>query len=172
MDILSLDLARRVGWARGTAGKTPDSGSFELGAPGGNVGLLAGELARRLVQMRRDRGVPDLVIVERWIPLRASVNDRSVEVALRLNGACHAILGGIYNVLIVEPAAATIRAAVCGKANAGTRAETKAMVVHSVVLRGLLPKNSVDDDRADALAGWVWAESVYGKTAPKNFALS
>jgi hypothetical protein len=201
VEILSLDLARNLGWARGPAGKTPDSGSKELGPRGGNVGLFCGELGRWLRDHKRDRGVPDLLILERWIAPNRSMEgrtDKSIEVALRLNGAAHALMGGIYNVMIVEPAASTVRAAVCGRAHAITREEamalqamkapgykpsasairdvmrkeTKRMVIRAMVLRKLLPKESEDDDRADALAGWAWAESVYGRRAPAEFVLS
>lgn len=86
---------------------------------------------------------------------------QNVESSLRLNGAAHAIMGGIYRCKIVEPTAATIRAAVCGRADAAGRDETKRMVVRTVQLLGMLPGDSKDDDRADAIAGWLWAAAVY-----------
>jgi hypothetical protein len=182
VDILSLDLARNMGWALGPAGKTPDSGSKELGSKGSNVGLWCGELSRWLRDLKRERGAPGLVIIERWIaPNRFMVrSDKSIEVALRLNGAVHAIMGGIYNVMIVEPTADTIRAAVCGRKSAGIgntaderRAETKAMVCKTMKMLKLIPADAPDDDdRADAVCGWRWGEANYGRRAPAEFTLT
>lgn len=167
MQILFLDLATKTGWARGRAGEKPVSGSIQLG----KGGLGPGQLGLWLRDHVREHGRPDMIGVEKWLPLRAAVNDRAVEVALRLNGAVHSV-AGVYGIPVAEPTVQTIRAAVCGKSSAGSREETKAMVVASVILRGLLPKGSLDDDRADALAGFVWMEAVYGRRAPAEFVLT
>lgn len=170
-DILFLDLARKTGWARGVAGEKPASGSIDLGEPG-DGGLIVGALGAWLVEHRRAHGVPDLVGIERWMLNPKMLQIKQIESSLRLNGAVHAIMGGVYHVRIVELAAATIRKAVCGQANAGDRKATKAMVCRTMTLRGLLPAGSADDDRGDALAGWVYCESVYGRSAPREFMLA
>jgi hypothetical protein len=168
LDILFLDLATNTGWARGEAAKIPNSGSVRLG-PGG---LGPGRLGVWLRDHKRHYGKPDLIGLEKWLNIRASMNDRSVEVALRLNGACHAI-AGVYGIKVVEIPASTIRAAVCGRAHAGDRKATKAMVVKTAKLLNLMPADATDDDdRADSLLGWRYCEAVYGRSAPAEFVLT
>lgn len=168
LDILFLDLATKTGWARGRAGEKPMSGSIQLASGG----LGPGKLGVWLRDHKREHGLPELIGVEKWLPIRASMNDRSVEVALRLNGSVHA-LAGIYGIPVVEPTVQTIRAAVCGQASAGSREETKAMVCHTMRLLKLLPEGGKDDDdRADAIAGWSYCEAIYGRHAPADFILT
>lgn len=166
--ILFLDLATSTGWAYGVAGQKPISGSFKVG----RGGYGPGQLGVWLRDFRREHGIPDLIGIEKWLPLRAAVNDRAVEVALRLNGAAHC-MAAIYGVPVAEPTVQAIRAAVCGRASAGSREETKAMVVATMKLLKLMPADAKDDDdRADALAGWSWCEAVYGRCAPAEFILT
>lgn len=168
MQILFLDLATKTGWSRGAAGSIPNSGSVQLG----KGGLGPGQLGLWLRDHVRMYGKPDLIGIEKWLSIRASMNDRSVEVALRLNGCVHGI-AGVYGIKTVEVPANTIRAAVCGKASAGDRKATKAMVVSTARLLNLLPPGaSDDDDRADSLIGWRYCEAVYGRMAPKDFVLT
>lgn len=167
LSILFLDLATKTGWSRGAAGSIPNSGSVQLGKGGLGPGML-GLWLRDHVRMY---GKPDLMGLEKWMNIRASMNDRSVEVALRLNGCCHAI-AGVYGIKVVEVPVSTIRAAVCGKASAGDRKATKAMVVRTAKLLRLMPAGATDDDdRADSLIGWRYVEAVYGRTAPADFVL-
>lgn len=167
-EILFLDLATKTGWSRGPAGKIPISGSVQLG----KGGLGPGQLGLWLRDHVRKHGKPDLIGLEKWLNIRASMNDRSVEVALRLNGCCHGI-AGVYGIKVVEVPANTIRAAVCGKASGGDRKATKAMVVYTARLLNLLPKDAADDDdRADSLIGWRYVEAVYGRSAPAEFMLT
>lgn len=166
MKIIFIDLARRTGFAFGDSAAKPISWSVELGAPG-EVGLHCAALARQLEMCREAHGAPDLVGIEHWMPPRKGMVDKNVEPSLRLNGAVHAIVGGLWKRPVVEPYPATIRAQVCGQANAGDRRETKKMVVATVKLLGLMPKDAPnDDDRADALAGWWWTASTHGRSWP------
>ena len=166
MKIASFDLARLTGGALGESSARPFSWTWELGEPGSDIGLWCGALARELEEFRKAYGIPDLAVIEHWLPPRPGMVDKNVEPSLRLNGAAHAIIGGVWGCRIVEPFPATVRAAVCGRANAGERKETKKMVLATVKLLGLLPANCFDDNRADALAGWHWASSVYGRGVP------
>lgn len=107
-----------------------------------------------------------------WLPLEVQKNWRAAEMALRLNGCVHGF-AAVYGVPVVQIYPATIRAAVCGQANAGDRAATKAMVVATMKLLKLMPENAPDDDdRADALCGWRYCEAVYGRRAPAEFVLT
>lgn len=161
--ILSIDLGRRTGFASGRAGNTPPaSWSHELG-PAGEVGLQCAELARHLEATVEAHGRPDVVCIEKWLNPFAQKSAQAVESSLRLNGAVHAIMGGRYHCNIVEPADSTIRAAVCGMGRAGKRDQSKAMVIQTMKLLKMLPADSFDDNRADAVAGWVWTSTVYAR---------
>jgi Holliday junction resolvasome RuvABC endonuclease subunit len=105
------------------------------------------------------------------MPVNAQKSDRNIETSLRLDGAANAV-AGVWGVPVATIAASTIRAAVCGRANAGDRAATKAMVVQTMIFLGLLPTGCTSDDRADSLAGWRYCEAVYGRMAPNEFVLT
>jgi Holliday junction resolvasome RuvABC endonuclease subunit len=170
MRILFLDLARRTGFAFGDTRMKPMSWSADLG-PEGEHGLWCGALARELTKFHEEYGQPDLVGIERWMAVRKGMIDKNVEPSLRLNGAAHAVVGGLWGCRVLEPAAATIRVAVCGRAHAGDRGETKKMVVATVQMLGLLPKACHDDNRADALAGWHFLASTESRAFPAEFVL-
>lgn len=163
MLILSIDLGRRTGFAIGKGGNTPPaSWSHELG-PTGEVGLQCAELARHLEATVEAHGRPDVVCIEKWLAPFAQKSQLAVESSLRLNGAVHAIMGGRYHCNIVEPADSTIRAAVCGQGRTGKRDDTKVMVLQTLKLLKMIPTDSFDDNRADAVAGWVWTSAVYAR---------
>lgn len=162
MLILSIDLGRRTGFAIGRAGNSaPLSWSVELG-PAGEVGLQCAELARHLQAIVVDNGIPTITCVEKWLAPFAQKSQLAVESSLRLNGAVHAVLGSL-RCNIVEPADSTVRAAVCGQGRTGNRDDTKAMVLKTLKLLKMLPTDSFDDNRADAVAGWVWTSTVYAR---------
>ena len=171
MRVLFLDLARRTGFAFGDSRMKPMSWSVELSEVGGDAGLQCAELARQLLKFREEFGDPDLCGIEHWMPPRKGLIDKNIEPSLRLNGAVHAIVGGIWRCRVVEPYPATIRVAVCGKAHAGERADTKKMVISAVKMLGLLPGQSTDDDRADAVAGWHFVASTFSRSWPSEFTL-
>lgn len=182
MKILSLDLALKMGWAWGETGEIPTSGSVQFS--GGALG--AGELGIWLRDHRRERGLPDLIILEAFMNPAGQPNVGPIVSGLRFNGAVHAI-AGVYGVKVAEVAASTIRKAVCGRAHAAgdvspltpkyrlreaQRKATKAMVIKTMILRGIIPTGCTDDNRADAACGWVYAEAVYGRRAPAEFILT
>ncbi len=171
MRLLSLDLARKCGWASGDSAEKPTSWSSALGEPGDAIGLQCGELARQLVAYRRKHGVPDLVCIEHHMAPKSQPSDKIIVSSLMLRGTVHAIMGGVYGCKIAEPYPATIRSAVCGRANAGDRDATKRMVVATMHALALLPKDVRDDNRADALAGWHYCASTFGGKWPSDFTL-
>ncbi len=171
MRVLFLDLARRTGLAFGDSRMKPMSWFADLGAPGSDVGLQCGELARQLEKCRDDYGPPDLVGIEKWMNPRGQPAQSIIESSLRLNGVVHAVVGGLWGCRIVEPTADTIRKMVCGRARTGDRKKTKRMVIAAVQALGLLPAASVDDDRADAIAGWFFCCSNYASRWPAEFNL-
>lgn len=171
MRILFLDLARQCGWAYGSSTAKPKSWSAPLGSPGELIGLQCGELAKQLVALKRDHGVPDLVGIEHHLAPKAQPSQNIIISSLMLRGTVHAVMGGVYGCRIVEPHAAQIRAAVCGRANAGERSETKLMVLATVKMLGMLDKASSDDNRADAICGFLFCASTFAREWPGEFVL-
>lgn len=178
LDILSLDLATRTGWARGRAGEIPLSGSIQLGEDGHGPG----QLGQWLRAHRREHGLPDLIVVEKWLNPRMQKHYKPIEVGLRLNGCVHGI-AGVYGVPVAELNVDTVRATVCGRKSADLgrapknkdeqRTATKEMVWVTMKLLKLLPEGAKKDyDRSDALCHWRYAEAVYGRAAPKDFVLT
>jgi hypothetical protein len=161
MIVLALDLARKTGFAIGDSAGAPESWSEALGPPK-DVGAQCVGLAHQIGLCFRLRGVPQIACIERWMPIPGQRSDRNIESSLRLNGAAHAILGGIHGIRIVEASADTIRAGVCGRARAGDRESTKAMVIQVMRWHKFMePDDPDDDNRADALAAWLWCAGVY-----------
>ena len=179
MKIASWDLGRSLGWCYGVAGKVPVSGTFVLRKPGEDNGVALGTLARFLRDHVRANGKDDLWVVEHWLPPKQQKSAANVEDSLRMNGVVNGI-AGVYGIEVVEPYPATVRSQVCGAPSAPGESErggrmmknTKWLVIDTMIMRGLLPKGCDQDDRADACAGWVWAEANFARTAPANFQLT
>jgi len=165
--ILFLDLGRVTGWCDGHVNETPSSRVVILRKPSDDPALGIGKLARELRDYVRTNGKPDILGVEKWMPLPASKNDAATEDALRLNGAVHAVCG-VYGIPVVEPAASEIRKAVCGHAfGPGPKGDrgTKQMVLDTVLALKLLPREAIEQgdsvfDRADAVAGWQYVSAT------------
>lgn len=179
LDILSIDLGRAMGWARGVAGTVPVSGTFILREAGEPPGLAMGALARWIRDHKRDFGKPDLIVCEHWLPPAQQPSGAAVEDSLRMNGVVNG-MAGIYGIAVVEPYPAMARAMVCGRASVpGESKRTGAMkknvkwlAIDTMILRGYLPKGSEEDNRADSLVCWSWGEAVHGRAAPADFKLT
>ncbi|WP_048710772.1 hypothetical protein [Microvirga massiliensis] len=61
---------------------------------------------------------------------------------------------------------ATVRAKFIDKANAGERRDTKKAVLNRCKEWGYLPFYCTDDNRADAVAIWHWAQRTHGRWTP------
>ncbi len=179
MKLLALDLGRSLGWCLGDSGVIPASGSLLLRKRDDANALAVGALGRWLRDCVRQKGKPDMIIVEHWMSPKAQKAVAIIEDSLRLNGAVHAI-AGVYGIPVAEPYPATVRSQVCGKpyaegesARTGRKmSNTKWLVIDAMVFRGYLPKGCEDDDRADASALWCWGEANYAKVAPERFVLT
>lgn len=165
MKFLFLDLGRRTGFAYGESGTVPVSGSITLRGVDDDNGLALGKMARWLRDHVKEHGKEDLWGIEHWMPPKSSKDLNSVEDALRQNGAVHAI-AGVYGIGITEPYPATIRSQVCGRPHRMTVdlkgnkvSDTKNMVIETMIFRRLIPADCRDDNRADAVCGWVWMEA-------------
>ena len=168
---MALDVGRKTGFCIGRAGELPDSGSWVLRKPGDPNGLAIGELARRMIELKGTYGKPDLIVCEHWLPPHQAKSAANVEDALRMNGCVNAV-AGVWGVDVTEPYPATVRAQVCGKAHDKSGDGTKMLVVQNMILRKLIPIDCVDNDRADAVCSWVWAEANFARVAPAKFVLT
>lgn len=180
MFILALDLATRVGWASGIAGNKPDSGSFRLRRPDDEAKVgweNLGKWLDALFKMRK----PDLVIYERAMSPGAmqKVNPdgtienlskpATIEFLIGLVGSLHGVTGP-HEIRTEAVVSASWRKHLLGTAK-WPKGTVKAETIKRVHLLGLMPKESRDDNRADALGVWEYASSRYGRRAPAEFRL-
>lgn len=175
MNLMFLDLGRLTGYCYGPAGSVPTSGSIVLRKTSEDSGLGLGKLGRWLRDHVRANGAPDLIGIEHWLPPDAAVNNKALVDGLRLNGAVHSI-AGVYGISITEPYPATIRSQVCGAAygqrQVSGKRDTKAMVIRTVTILGMVPPGTTDEDRCDAVAGWIFLQANFARMAPKNLILT
>lgn len=184
MLIQTFDLSDVTGWCFGPAGSlAPESGSMRLRKPATEgPEIAAGRLADWCFGRFSGGARPDLVVVESPMEIAASRNDNSTKAQLLLHGALHGVCG-VFGVEVASVAVATIRKGVCGQAFAvapvrgrprssreaqAARKATKAMVLQRVILLGYLPHGCADDNRADAVAAWIWADMQFGRTRPRE----
>jgi hypothetical protein len=179
VNILSLDLGRKCGFAYGDIGTIPTSGSIVLRAAGADNAIALGALGRWLDGHIRLRpgNKPDIIVCEHWLAPRAQQSGAAVEDALRLNGVVHGIASA-YGIEVSEPYASTVRSQVCGRVSVpgvglrGVRkvSNTKIMIIDTMIMRGYLPQGCDDDDRADACALWCWAAANLGRAMLRSVA--
>lgn len=188
MIIQAFDLSDVTGWCFGPAGSLmPESGSMRLRKPTTEPPeIAAGRLADWFYMRCHDRCTrPELVVVEAAMEIAASRNASATKAQLLLHGALHGVCG-IFGIRVESVAVATIRKGVCGQAFAAIpvrgrrrtfreaaagRAATKEMVLSRVILLGYLPAGCTDDNRADAVAAWIWADMEFGRTRPKELVM-
>ena len=182
MIVWGLDVATRTGFAFGSAGAKPVSGSVVLKKPSEETDVACGNLLFFLQDRWRD-AKPGLVAVEAPFSGAAvhAQRDRadedgkkrrgSSEAALRLahelqgvvKAMCH-----VHGVRRVEVYPQTWRRHFIGKGRLGSRDETKAAVIHRAHLLGLMPRESQDDNRADALGIQDWACATHARVPPRE----
>lgn len=158
MLICAIDAARRCGWAMGRAGTIPASGSWQLRRPGEDIHLEPAALVQRLMALFEEHGKPDIIAIERYMPPVASKAQDATITQIMAHGAVHAF-AGISRINVHHWPVQTIRKQVCGRARAPD-GKNKEMVLRTVHLLGLMPKDCKDDNRADALAVWRYAEDM------------
>jgi hypothetical protein len=170
--ILGLDLAVRTGFCLGEPGQIPRSGTVRLKKPADEWTVAPGNLGcflRDLLVMQSDR--PDIIIYEAPLPFFAAHADqrqRSIESLVlppSLVGATLCI-GGTYGIPCVGYQANTIRKAFIGRASAGGRDETKNAVIRQAVAEKLVPSDCRDDNRADAVATWMFGCLKHARYRP------
>lgn len=169
-DIWSFDLAARCGVAYGRAmAATPESMTVVLKKDGEPQDVAFANLIAFLHQHWSYRR-PGLVFKEAPLPLQGYFRMRNSEARIRMDYGLHAVLEAMcvrFSVPWREKAPSSIRKHFVGRAHAETRADTKAAVIARCKALGFLPVGSMDDNRADAIAGWDYAAQHFGKRVPE-----
>lgn len=173
--ILALDLGVRCGFAYGAPGDPPASGAVLLKKKGEPADIAFGNFIAFLQQTFEDIS-PAQVVKEAPFSLQAFSERGNSEAGVLMAFGLHAITRGMcqrYGIPCEQAYAATVRKHLLGKARMGTRDATKSAIVARCKLLGILPADSIDDDRADALATHDWACANYGSRAAsiQNFQL-
>jgi hypothetical protein len=162
--IYALDLGVNIGIAEGNVDEArPDSCAFalKLAEEGPEVALAA-----LLNQLTWDWEAvrPALVAVEAPLHLGGFAKLGNAEATVRLQYGLHAIVQAVavkFQTRLVAERSDTIRKHFLGVGRIGTRAETKTAVVKRCHMLGYLPKDCLDDNRADACAVWDWARHTH-----------
>jgi Holliday junction resolvasome RuvABC endonuclease subunit len=163
---MALDLAVTTGFAIGDAGKIPRSGSVRLKRPKDEYAIAAFNLLAFLRDtFTLDR--PDLVAIEDFMHPSRQKSAAAVILSLMLFGVAVAVCRS-YGVRVETPNVNTIRLHFCGAANAGARADTKAMVIRRATLLGYIPRGCADNNRADACAAFDFASAHYARVQPRE----
>jgi hypothetical protein len=173
--ILALDLGTRCGFAYGSPGDIPTSGSVLLKKPSQPADIAFGNFIAFLEETITSVA-PTLVVKEAPFSLQAFKDRGNSEAGVLMAFGLHAITRGMcqrYEVRCEQAYAASIRKHLLGQARLGTRAATKAAVISRCKVLGILPRESNDDDRADALATHDWACANFGSRSASitNFQL-
>lgn len=176
MLVLALDLATHCGVAFGDSrqGRPAMVERWNLNRtkPLGmsDIHRGPGVLAMRLRLLFRDHGIPDFAAIEQMMSPAAQPSDAVVMSQGLLHGAAKACMG-VWGIDFRTPHCSTVRKHYCGRASAGNRPETKAMVVRRAQQLGHIAKDESNDDKADACALWDWAVHAHLRTTPGNFQL-
>lgn len=164
--VYALDLGTRSGFAKGRPGARPISGAVILKrrdepravALGNLVAFLEGEWSAEC---------PMIVCTEAPLTLGAFLKIKSSEANVRMHHGLHGVVEALCNRFGVahhiEAQNATVRKHFLGVGRLGSREATKAAVVRRAHMLGLMPRESHDDNRADALALHDWACATYGR---------
>jgi hypothetical protein len=152
-DILALDLAIKLGWARGTPGTQPRCGSVTLAGKGASHGAICKGLIVWLSDLLAQAPRPDIIVFEAPLPAFAKRGKRNANADRILSGLCFVAEGiahcrGIYDVR--EASAAAVRHHFIG--GNFKREAAKSYVMRKCKSLGWLER--ADEDAADALALW------------------
>ncbi|KMO34291.1 hypothetical protein [Methylobacterium aquaticum] len=179
MLIHALDPATRCGWALGPAGETPQSGAIVLKQPGQDLAHACLNMAAHLRGTWRVER-PQLVIFEKpmdphvWFSLCKRTgqpqNAASLSLQHRLAGVIECMCG-LYEIQCEGVDRQAVLKFFTGKRSWGGREEGKKAVIERCQALTLIPKNSRDDDRADAVANHAYASAIWGRARPRELTL-
>jgi hypothetical protein len=171
--ILALDIATRCGFALGSPGAIPRSGTVVLKRPDEPREVAFANFMFWL-SARLNIEKPALIVKEAPFHLGAFAKVGNSEAAVKLTYGLHAIAEGLarrYGIRIESVADQTVRCHFIGKGRLGDRKATKAAVVERCQVLKLMPRECTDDNRADAIATWDWAAATFGRARPRELHL-
>lgn len=76
-DVLALDVASVLGWARGGIGSTPVGGSLRLASKGASHAAICAAFGRWLIALTKQKPLPDVVAIEALLPHGAMKGKRT-----------------------------------------------------------------------------------------------
>lgn len=180
--VAAIDLGRRCGYAKGAPGARPFSCSVDL-----RQRPAINRFGNFIEFLQRDwtgsgdgdwegKGImPELVGAATPMPMSAmrpikgddgEDKFRNSEATNLMRYGLYAILLGMcdrYGIRFEETNDSTVRKHFCGIGRAGSRDETKKMVIARCHLLDLMPRDRFDDNRADALAMHDWLCAMHGR---------
>ncbi|WP_018407909.1 hypothetical protein [Methylocystis rosea] len=169
MLILALDIATYCGFALGRAGEIPASGSVRLKRPGEPADVAAFNM-RCFLRDRLMLERPDLICIEHYLNPVAQKSADAVILQLMCFGVAVAEAMA-RDIRHEKPAASTVRKHFIGAANKGERKATKAAVLNRARALGYIPRDCIDDNRADACAIWDYAAATYARVRPSKLVM-
>jgi len=174
MRIFTLDLATSTGWALGLSDEKPRVEARRMKRPGEDPEIAADNVAsfvRDVCFFAKDR--PDLIVYEAPMPNFNSNDGREREIRRSqesiimpplMVGAVRGI-AKCYGIHCVKAWPATMRKHFLGRANFGSREETKRQMILRARLLGYIPENCRDDNMADAAGLFDWAAAKFAGRA-------
>jgi hypothetical protein len=169
MKLLSLDIATVCGFALGEAGTIPRSGSVRLKGRQDGPEIAAWNM-RNFLRDQFTLDKPDMVVIEHYLHPTAQKSGDAVILQLMCFGAAMAEIIS-KDIMCEKPHAATVRKHFIGASNMGERKATKDAVIKRARLLGYIPRDCVDDNRADACALFDFASATYARVSPKALVL-
>jgi crossover junction endodeoxyribonuclease RuvC len=150
VDILALDIASRLGWARGRVGDAPTFGTVNFGT---TDTVFAAAMMWILDTIALDP--PDAVIIEKMLPPQAMTGETSRAVRDRLAGLQGIMRGvaALRGIPVSEATVVQIRAHFIGDSSLRRKAAKTAVIERCRALGW----NVQNDNEADACAAWSCA---------------
>jgi hypothetical protein len=162
-NVLAMDLATVTGWARGSVGSTPVSGSIRFGTRESGDGEVFGQAIGWMSKLLEMAPRPDIIVLEAMLPPGAKVGATNSSTRDRLAGL-HAIVRGVAHIRGISEIACysvgDIRHHFIGERSL-RRAQAKAAIVLRCEMLGW---QVVDNNAADACAAWSYACSIIDPT--------
>jgi len=155
-DLLALDIATTLGWARGTIGcAVPRCGSVQFGKPGASQLAICGHALEWAIDTIKPP-LPDVVAIEDLLPPQVTRGKSNThhDLLAHLHGIIMGVcfMRGVFKVR--KHAVQSVRAHFIDL-SACAKGEAKLMVQRRCRELGWLADD--DDDAADALAVWSYA---------------
>jgi hypothetical protein len=162
MNVMAIDIATHLGWCRGEhTDPTPRFGSVKFGVTGASSPARFSHALRWAVETFKGKRLPDVLVLERSIPVRAFSSDQTASILFGLAGVIQGVAYecGLYR--FESHAVGDVRSIFIGARGLPTTPAKAAVVRRCRQLGWMVP----DHDAADACA--LWAYHVIEEVAPQ-----